>query len=442
MRVRIAVRTEKPVIAEVLVPVAVAVIEIPGVCENLLPVFLIIDGLVDKIPDESSLVSGIFSYQIPIFLETAFGISHGMGVLDLNQRALRVVFTIFYHIRIPPVHRGIDIRDLKTPVLLVNQKPRRVHGLDGFPCRPEIFTVSCLIAERPEYYRRVVFVNLHIVGVTRHVRILVCRILGNTEIRIHHPVGLHVGLRHHVKPVFVTEIVPIRIVRIMACPYGIDVELLHQTDILLHVFLRYEITTVRIHFMPVHAFEEYRLPVHQHVAAVQLDTAETDVLPYCFNLTSVAVIQGEQRFIKVRGLGIPLEYVFENIAHPCPAGHFVSPYRLSVRTENLDTDPAILWIIGHNGQGTFLITVRKARLDAYVRDMLPVTCIKICLAGDSGHSPEILIFKISPVAPSEHLERNQIFLSGNHERGNIELGCYLAVLAVTDKLPVYIKGYI
>ena len=68
--------------------------------------------------------------------------------------------------------------------------------------------------------------------------------------------------------------------------------------------------------------------------------------------------------------------------------------------------------------------------------MLFLPCREVSLAGDSGQLPEILVFKVSAVAPAEYLEREQILLSRLHELGDIESRLQLAVLTVADLLAV------
>ncbi|MPM33723.1 hypothetical protein SDC9_80301 [bioreactor metagenome] len=47
----------------------------------------------------------------------------------------------------------------------------------------------------------------------------------------------------------------------MTGTYGIDIELLHQKDVLNHPFARDVITVIGIHFMTVSTFEKHRLTV-------------------------------------------------------------------------------------------------------------------------------------------------------------------------------------
>ena len=51
--------------------------------------------LVDEIPYESSLIVGIFAYELPVFLEVASAVSHGMCILTLDEGTWIAAFAVF-----------------------------------------------------------------------------------------------------------------------------------------------------------------------------------------------------------------------------------------------------------------------------------------------------------------------------------------------------------
>ena len=63
----------------------------------------------------------------------------------------------------------------------------------------------------------------------------------------------------------------------MTCSYGIDVELLHDHDILDHVRLAYDITLIWIHFVAVDTLDKHRLTVHQKLTVLDFDISEADL---------------------------------------------------------------------------------------------------------------------------------------------------------------------
>ena len=86
---------------------------------------------------------------------------------------------------------------------------------------------------------------------------------------------LDVRLIHDINSILVTERVPERVVRIVACTHCIDVQLLHDQDILDHVSLGHDISLVRVHLMPVRSLYEDRLSVYKKLASLYADIPES-----------------------------------------------------------------------------------------------------------------------------------------------------------------------
>ena len=88
-------------------------------------------------------------------------------------------------------------------------------------------------------------------------------------------VTLLVGLGDEVETVLVAEVVPARIIGIMTCAYGVDIEALHNFNVLNHTLEGYVVTTVGIHFVAVGALDEYWLSVDKQLGFFNLDFAES-----------------------------------------------------------------------------------------------------------------------------------------------------------------------
>ena len=97
-----------------------------------------------------------------------------------------------------------------------------------------------------------------------------------------------VGFGYYVDTILVTKFIPKVVVRIVASTYGVQVELLHNLNVLNHAFFRDNITAVRIQFMTVGSFEENRLAVYQYLGVLQFHLAET----YLYRNHFVAAFQG------------------------------------------------------------------------------------------------------------------------------------------------------
>ena len=90
----------------------------------------------------------------------------------------------------------------------------------------------------------------------------------------------------------------------MTSTYGIDVVFLHDLDVLDHALRRYDVTSVRIHFVPVGSLEQDWLSVYQYLGVFQFDLAETDF--HRNNLSRVAaVFQSCDQCVENRSFGSP-----------------------------------------------------------------------------------------------------------------------------------------
>ena len=85
---------------------------------------------------------------------------------------------------------------------------------------------------------------------------------------------LYVGLRYDIDTVLVAEVIPEVGIGIVAGTHGVEVELLHDLDVLDHALPREYIATVGIQLVAVSTFEEYWLAIHQDLRVLQLDLAE------------------------------------------------------------------------------------------------------------------------------------------------------------------------
>ena len=103
--------------------------------------------------------------------------------------------------------------------------------------------------------------------------IAVCEAL----IAITHSVRLDISLCNYVETVFVAELVPIAVVRIVAGAHCVDIVLLHYGDVLKHTLAAYHITSVRVNLVAGHTLEVNRLAVYEHKCSADFNLAETDL---------------------------------------------------------------------------------------------------------------------------------------------------------------------
>ena len=123
-----------------------------------------------------------------------------------------------------------------------------------------------------------ILIGFHVTLLTLNVSLLEQRILSQCMLAIAHTMTLQITLGSQVESVFVAEVVPTWIIRIVAGTYSVDVQLLHNLDILNHTVNRYNVTTIRIQFVAVGTLNQNRLSVHQQLSALNLNVAETYTL--------------------------------------------------------------------------------------------------------------------------------------------------------------------
>ena len=121
---------------------------------------------------------------------------------------------------------------------------------------------------------------------------------------------LLISFSNDIEAILVAKVVPYRVVRIVTCAHGIDVQPLHQLDILKHSLTCNNIATVWVHLMTVDSLEENRLTIDQHLRVFDFNLAETNFERDCFNsLTRLGIFNIHIEIIKIRSLCCPLLWV-------------------------------------------------------------------------------------------------------------------------------------
>ena len=105
-----------------------------------------------------------------------------------------------------------------------------------------------------------------------------CLVLGEGFFAVAHAMRFEVGLSGEVDTILVAEVVPTGIVGIVAGTYGIDIELLHDLDVLNHALHGYDVTTIGIELMTIGTLDEDGLAVNEQLASLDFDMAEADLL--------------------------------------------------------------------------------------------------------------------------------------------------------------------
>ncbi len=204
------------------------------------------------------------------------------------------------------------------------------------------------------------------------------RLLCQRTVPVPHAVRLNISLTNHIQPILITQIIPFRIIRIMAGTHSVQIILLHNPDILNHPFTGYHITGQRIHFMPVSTFKQHRLPIHPYLSQILFQFNFPESYPlrnYLYHLAST--FQNKIQCIKTGRLCTPFCRItdFKNSMNPplrIRLHSFIS-YNLSLHIPqlqiNTSTTPAH---ISRHIQRTVPISSIQIRNNKNILNMHPI----------------------------------------------------------------------
>ena len=321
---------------------------------------------------------------------------------------------------------------------------RGVVGLDPLVAGYEVVSEAGLVAQTPDDDAGVVEIPLHHSLIPLEVGLSVSGVLGQGLLTVAHTVGLYIGLVYHIEAVAVAEVIPAGVVGIVACAHCIDVEALHYLNVADHLLLCHQIPAAGADLMTVDTLDKDGLTVDQELTAADLHLAETYIDRGLLRHTLGSGHHSVQT-VERGGLGRPFcgraetgrsleRTVSGDIGHR-------RPYRPALGRGK--GKPHILHSFRHlalNSQGTVLIGCVEVRGSLQSQETLRAAGIEIALACHSVEPPEVLVLEIGAVAPAEHLEGEQVFLSGLDIRRDVEDRLHLAVLAVSHVLSVDIEG--
>ena len=301
VRVQLAVRTDDAVAVEVVVRGVVAVVVATvGIVDLVqfgirqvadavqlgqrgvehLGIRAAVQGLVDEVPDVATLILRILAHQFPVLLQSARGVTHRVVVLALDERLLEVVVLAVGLAR-PRcvVHRAEDVGVAAFAVsLLPLAGSALVLGLHPVVGSLEVRTVHGLVTQRPNDDGGVVEVRAYVVLVALHDLLGEQRLLGLGLRTVAEAVALLIGLGGHVDAVLVAQVVPHGVIGIVAGAHGVDVQALHDLDVLNHALAAHHVATVGIQLVAVGTLDEHGLTIHQQLGVLDLHAAEAHLL--------------------------------------------------------------------------------------------------------------------------------------------------------------------
>ena len=199
-----------------------------------------------------------------------------MVVLALDERhrtvrVLSILFTSTYRI----VHRAEDIGTLASVSLLILNRTALVLTLNPLVSLQEVIAHHSLITQTPGYDTRMIEVHGNIVLVALQNLLGKHRFLGSSIIAILETVTLLVSLSYHIDTILIAELVPAWIIRIVTGADSVNIQALHNLDVLNHALHAQYITSIRVHLMTVGTLDEHRLTVDKELLVLDFHLAET-----------------------------------------------------------------------------------------------------------------------------------------------------------------------
>ena len=316
--------------------------------------------------------------------------------------------------------------------------------------------VAALVTQRPGYHRGVVAVAVvHIVHSVLHGPAPLL-LLGQAVLAVALGVRFHIGLVPHIQTVAVAQLVPILVVGIMAGPHGIDVHVLHQHNVKLHLRACHILPRVRAVLMSVHPFDGNRHPIHAQLlggenrvtqrysrvahAILQADTAilhisdlhiaEAYFTAYRLRGHAAGILQTHDEGVEVGGLRCPGVHLGNPAAFPIKMRRPV--VRLHATLHAPHTCPAAVPQLGlyhHVARGpsgqvhaqlhqAVTVALVNPCHQLVIADMDTRGRINIHIARDAAHAPHVLALQIAPVAKAHHHHRHTV-LAGTHTLGDV-----------------------
>ena len=417
----------------------------------------VVDRLVHPVPNATADAELAVLDDVPIFLEVAYAVAHGVGVFA-HEEGLRaaVAGRLALHVGKFRVHDGMDVGPLRGAgvggAFVVDGA--RVEGAGGIVGSGEAYAHAALIAQRPEDDGGVVAVAQDsaraAVGELPRPR----RLVGDgAVVAILVPIlmAFEVELVHHVDAVVVEHGVHLGLSRIVAGAHGVDVGLLHEHDVFKHRFYVDTAAAERVGVLRVHALEEDALAVDEYHAVGDADIAEAVAGREGHFLRVALVHLANGHGVEHRRLGRPKaevahgnlnrEVFFEvgcGVIHGGRLGCHGFALGRNQRHFHLLGAGAALAVVERHGHGERAGGVGgrgKGGGDIVVAHGNGRRGIEINIAVETRHVEHVLAFEIGAVAPAEHLHAN-IILARAEIGCEVELGIVVAALSIAHVLPV------
>ena len=136
------------------------------------------------------------------------------------------------------------------------------------------------------------------------------RVFGHGAVTVAHAMAFYVGLVDNIYTIDIAQLIPLRIIGIMARAHCVDIEALHLGDIADHLLSGHVVAAVGAEFVAVYAFEKHRFTVYKQITAGDLYRAEAHVGIKAFGNLAAGAVGREPKVIERGRLGRPERRVF------------------------------------------------------------------------------------------------------------------------------------
>ncbi len=256
-------------------------------------------------------------------------------------------------------------------------------------------------------------------------------------------VALLIGLSSDIETIFITEVIPAWIVGIVTGAHCIDIQTLHNLNILYHAVDRDDISAVGIHLVAVCTLDEHRLSIDEKLAVLDFHLAEARFLRDDLHDIAPTVFNGGEERIQIRSLSRPFFHIGEHEAHCallafCELTGGLGDNEM-ILVEQLEVYCWATFDADTYEQHTVVIVILQVGGQSDVADLhLTVACKEITLTGHATQSPEVLVLIERAIAPAKGLEGYEI-LAWMNIFCDVELCGSFCVLAISYILSVDIE---
>ncbi len=440
-RMRRAVGADEAVGAEVLLVYPAVASEIAAI-EEVFPAIRVggLHALVDPVPDESALQVMRVEDDVPVFLEVTRTVTHGVRVFAEDPGAIGVRAV---GVGLEALGRGVHPGD-EVGIGLVLRGPLALHGAARvalFHPVVSLFIVGAeraLVAGRPADDAGVILVSLHHALGAVHVLPQPFGEVGGMLglVVAVQAVRLDVGLVDHVKAVFVAELEHLRALGIVTHANGVEVETLHEGDVLDASLVGQRVPRAGMVLVDVRAADDDGRAVDPYLPVFHLDLPEARLDGGHLDGLSCAVLEGDGHVVEVRELGAPQLGAADVLLE----GDLLLLARSDGRDGEAFGEEVLAALFGErdfDGVVIGRLRVEVAHGHVHVEDAVLIGLVQVAhgeeiLDGDfgagdeidipldAGQAPEVLVFQIRSVAPFEDLDGQEV-LALAQMLGDVEL---------------------